>query len=205
MTLSEKQKESLDTTVTSFQGHVNVAGPYLQGRGLTPEHARVFRLGVVPSDVPGFEQYAGRLSIPYLTPTGVVDIRFRALGQQEPKYMSRTGVQGHMYNVSAFQTSGDIIAICEGEFDAMSATALAGIPTIGIPGANGWKPLWHRAFLDYTTVLVLCDGDEAGRDFGKRVRKDVENATVIHLSEGEDVNSIVVKQGPEALRARVGL
>lgn len=204
MTLSELQKTSLESMVSLFQTRIGEAGPYLSGRGFTPEHAAAFRLGVVPADVPGYEQYAGRLAIPYLTPTGCVDIRFRSLGGDSPKYMSRPGSHGHMYNVGVFQQRGDLVAVCEGEIDAMTAT-MCGIPTIGIPGANGWKSLWNRAFQDYSQVLVFCDGDDPGREFGKKVRKDVEEATVIHLPEGEDVNSLVVAHGAEALRERAGL
>lgn len=207
--LSDSQKTLLDTAVTIFQDRLAVdpaAQEYLDGRGFDPALADTFRLGVVPHDPPaGFEQYTGRLAIPYLTPTGVVDVRFRSLGGDSPKYMSRPGTAGRIYNVGAFQRGGSFLAVCEGEIDAMTADGMAGIPCVGIPGANGWKPLWARAFQDYDTVFVLCDGDDPGREFGKRVRKDVENAVVVHLPEGTDVNSIVTSQGVDALREKVGL
>jgi len=38
----------------------------------------MFHLGVVVDPLPGHEQFLGRVAIPYVTPSGVVDIRFRA-------------------------------------------------------------------------------------------------------------------------------
>ena len=52
------------------------------------EAARLARLGVVEEAEIGHETFQGRLSIPYITKTGVVDIRFRSLNPAvEPKYM----------------------------------------------------------------------------------------------------------------------
>lgn len=204
--LSLEQRTSLDQLVTMFQSELDrdvAAQTYLAGRGFTSASAATFRLGVVPRDVPGWEPFAGRLAIPYLTPTGVVDIRFRALNGEEPKYLSQEGHKGHLYNVSALQVDTDIIAVCEGEIDTMTAHGMCDVPCVGLPGANGWKSLWHRAFQDYSKVVVLCDGDDAGRDFGRRIKRDVDAAVSVHLPDGEDVNSMYVKYGADVIRERV--
>lgn len=209
--LSVEQKTSLNETVTTFQNELardTTAQAYLVSRGLTPEVASTFRLGSVPSDVPGYEQYAGRLAIPYITPTGVVDIRFRSIDDGGvpggPKYLSRSGGSGHLYNTVDLFRPEDYIAICEGEIDTITCHA-AGIPAVGLPGANSWKPHWHRAFTDYVKVFVFCDGDEPGRELGKKIRQTVDEAVPIHLPDGEDVNSLVLKYGAGELRRRAGL
>ena len=48
-------------------------------------------------------------------------------------------------------------------------------------------------------MIVLADGDEAGRDFGKTMVQEV-GAVMVELPAGEDTNSIYVKYGAEQLR-----
>lgn len=52
---------------------------YLADRGLDRDAASGFLLGLVSDPDPAHEQYRGRLSIPFITPTGVVSMRFRCL------------------------------------------------------------------------------------------------------------------------------
>lgn len=206
MTLSLEQRSSLASAVARFEAVLAVdveAQAYLAGRGFSPASANTHHLGVVPADMPGYEPYAGRLAIPYLTPAGIVDVRFRALHGEEPKYLGREGSGRHMYNVPDLQVDTDIIAVCEGEIDTMTASTMCGVPCVGLPGANGWKSLWARAFQDYSKVVVLCDGDDAGRDFGRRIKRDVDAAVSVHLPDGEDVNSMYVKYGADVIRERV--
>jgi len=62
-----------------------------------------FHLGIVKDPLPGHESYKGRLAIPYITPSGVVDIRFRSINNHpdEPKYMGVPGAKTTMYNAQA--------------------------------------------------------------------------------------------------------
>ena len=85
------------------------------------EVARLAQLGVVEGPEVGHEAYKGRLSIPYITKTGVVDLRFRALHPAiEPKYMGLTGAETRMYNVVDIEKAGDFIGVCEGELDTIT-------------------------------------------------------------------------------------
>ena len=78
-------------------------------------------LGVVAEPEVGHEAFAGRLSIPYITKTGVVDLRFRSLNPAvEPKYMGMTGAETKMYNVLDVERAGDFIGVCEGEIDTLT-------------------------------------------------------------------------------------
>ncbi len=48
----------------------------------------MFRLGFVANPETGHEIYQGKLAIPYITPSGVIDIRFRSLNNDSgPKYL----------------------------------------------------------------------------------------------------------------------
>lgn len=177
---------------------------YLAGRGIDVTVAGMFRLGYVAEPVLGHEQYVNRLSIPYVTPAGVIDIRFRTLGMDDgPKYMSRTGATGHLYNVSAFGEESPIIAITEGEMDTIVASQV--LPSVGVPGANAWKAFYHRAFQDYDRVFLLCDGDSPGREWGKRIASEIETAVPVSMPDGMDVNDYILMHGAEGLRKKVGL
>lgn len=206
MTLSVDVKNSLEEATRTYQLQVDAAAPYLAGRGIGRQAATMFRLGYVQEPMIGHEQYAGRLAIPYLTPSGVVDIRFRAMHDDgSPKYLSRAGADSTLFNVLAFQQDTDVIGICEGEMDTIIANAECGIPAVGVPGANGWKTWYARAFADYRRVIVLCDGDQPGRDLGKKIAQQIDVATVVSMPDGMDVNEVFMSEGMEGIRKRVGL
>lgn len=190
-----------------YERQIDAVGAYLASRGVTREAAVTRRLGYVGEAVIGHEQYVGRLCLPYLTPTGVVDVRFRTIDPDPdaPKYLSRPGAESRMYGVLAFQKHSDVIAICEGEMDALVMDELVGIPAIGIPGAQAWKGQYWRAFEDYERVFVFADGDQSGRDFAKKVASSLDTAVVIQMPDGQDVNSTFLLEGAEGLRKRAGL
>ena len=80
--------------------------------------ARLAQLGVVAEPEIGHEAFQGRLSIPYITKTGAVDLRFRSLNPAvEPKYMGMTGADTKMYNVLDIDKANDYIGVCEGELN----------------------------------------------------------------------------------------
>lgn len=206
--LSDTLRASLAEAAATYHGAVDEAQEYLGLRGITREAASQHLLGVVTPDnvAVGHEPYIGRLSIPYLTPAGITDCRFRALADdQSPKYLSRTGAEQTMYNVLAFRDSTDTIAICEGELDTITAHSLCGIPAVGLAGVNAWKPYYARAFLDYQRVLVLADGDQPGRELGKTIASVVEQTVVIQMPDGMDVNTVFLGEGPDGIRRRAGV
>ena len=203
--LSASLRSSLERAVHRYEQNVDRAAEYLVGRGLDAEVAATYRLGYVTEPEPGHDQYTGRLSIPYLSPAGVVGLRFRALDDSEPKYLGLPGAQTGIYNADALHNPSNIIGITEGEFDSVVLTSKCGIPAVGIPGAQSWKPHYARCLQDYERVLVFCDGDKPGRELGKTVAREIPGAVVIHLPDGEDVNSVYLKEGPQWLRKRAGL
>jgi DNA primase len=187
-----------------------MADTYLEGRGLDLGLAATFRLGVVIEPEIGHELYAGRLSIPYLTRAGVVNIKFRCIEQHVckdvgcPKYLGLE-MGTNIFNTLAFFKDSPHIAICEGEFDAMVLDGLAGVPAVSIPGVRNWKPHYDRCFTDYERVFVFADGDQDGKDFAKRIRSTLDGVTVIQMPDGLDVNGVYQAEGPDGLRKRAGL
>lgn len=203
MKLSKSQKVSLEKATSHYEGHLPLAEGYLAKRGLSLEVGTKLRLGVVVDPLPGQEHFIGRLAIPYITPTGVVDIRFRAMGPEEPKYMGMPGTTTRLFNVNALHYAGSVIAVCEGEIDAITLDRMCGIPAVGVPGANSWKPHYTRLLSDFEAVYVFTDGDQPGSDFGKMLSKEFNNTVIIQMPEGEDVNSMYLAKGADYFMEKV--
>ena len=204
MRQNQSQRELLDLAATKYATNIFQAEDYLTSRGITREAARLARLGVVVEPEVGHEAFTGRLSIPYVTKTGTVDIRFRALNPAvEPKYMGMTGVETKMYNVLDIERAGDFIGICEGEIDTITVSSLIGIPCVGVPGANSWKKHYTRLLADFERVFVFADGDQPGKEFATALSRELP-VTTIQLPDGEDVNSMYVKEGSSYFHKRVG-
>ncbi len=203
MRLSNSHRQFLLQATHQYASQIHLATEYLSTRNLSVEEAQRFHLGVVRDALPGHEQYLGRLAIPYITPSGVVDIRFRALGDVDPKYMGMPGAKTSMFNAQTVLTASDYICVTEGEIDCITVSVKTTHPAVGIPGANNWKPFYSKILDDFDTVIVLADGDSAGMDFGKKVSRELGNVNIVQMPEGHDVNSIVMLEGAEFINERI--
>ena len=169
------------------------------------EAARLARFGVVVEPEIGHEAFSGRLSIPYITKTGIVDLRFRSLNPAvEPKYMGMTGAETKMFNVLDIERAGNYIGVCEGELDTVTLSSCVGIPCVGVPGANSWKKHYTRLLADFERVYVFADGDQPGKEFATSLARELP-VTIVSMGDGEDVNSAYVKYGADYIREKAGL
>ncbi|MEU3618820.1 toprim domain-containing protein [Streptomyces sp. NPDC006872] len=197
-------KSFLEEATARYEGELARspnAVAYLKSRGLSEDSAAFYRLGYVENPLPGHETARGMLSVPYLTRSGVVTVRFRRLGDGDgPKYRSVPGDPPRIFNANALLIPSDHVAICEGEFDAIAATE-AGIPAVGIAGVSAWKSYFARCFKGYRAVYILADQDDKGQgmEFAEKVAEQIKNARISPMPAGHDVNSFVLAHGPEAL------
>lgn len=206
--LSESLRMSLADAAKTYHDSVELAADYLARRGITKQAAEAHLLGYVTEDnvAVGHEAFVNRVSIPYITTSGVIDLRFRSISDEvTPKYLGRVGAELTLYNPLAFAARSDVIAICEGEIDTITAHSLCGIPAVGLAGVNAWKNFYARAFGDYQRVLVLADGDQPGRELGKKIASQVDQAVVIVMPDGHDVNQTYLNEGPDGIRRRAGV
>lgn len=203
MKLSSSHRAFLQKATIQYSQNIDQAEEYLATRGLSVEEARAFGLGVVVDPLPSHEAIAGRLTIPYITPSGVVDLRTRAMHGEEPKYLGLPGAETTMFNTNAIFTATKYICLTEGEFDCILMTAKTQHPTVGIPGASSWKPHYARILDDFDIVIVLADGDKAGSEMGKKVGRELSNVNVIPMPDGEDVNSVILKYGKDWIDERI--
>lgn len=205
MKQSSLQKELLGIAAATYAESIYLAEDYLQSRGIPLEVARLASLGVVAEPETGHEAYVGRLSIPYITKTGVVDLRFRSLNPAvEPKYMGMTGAETKMYNVLDVERASDYIAVCEGEIDTLTLSRIVGVPCVGVPGANSWKKHYTRLLADFERVFIFADGDQPGTEFARSLARELP-VTIIQSPDGHDVNSLFLQEGKEYFHSRMGV
>lgn len=211
---SLSMKKSLAEAVAFY--HKNLEGDadlYLKNRSISKEAQDYFQLGCVKDPLPGHERMQGRLVIPYITQTGPVQIRFRAIPddgipgnpESSPKYMSEIDAKTTLFNVRSLSRQENFGVICEGEIDTITA-AMSGLIAVGVPGANAWNPLFARA-LRYRKWFILADNDDkgAGIEFAEKVKSSMYGSKIILMPPGYDVNSFVIENGIDALREKVGV
>lgn len=200
---SESQKSWLGKIAQRYHDDLTPeVSTYLADRGIDKDVAHGYLLGLVVSPDPLHEAYEGRLSIPYITPTGVVSMRFRCLEDHEcrdlghGKYEGMPGENTFLFNVQALHDADIEVGISEGELDAIVAT-ISGVYAVGVPGAQNWKPHWYRLFDDFERVPILGDGDKAGRAFASKLAHNIPNGEAKVMPTGHDVTSYVVENGAE--------
>ena len=208
--LSTEQRQSLTVAAENYHNSLNEqTASYLKSRGITKEIAASFLLGTVTNPIPGHEHAVGCLSIPYLTKSGVVGIKFRKVDGSSPKYLWATGQKIGMFNVPDLFMDSETIAICEGEIDTIILSGICNIPAVGVAGVSNWKPWFPIMFEGYKNVLIFADNDvkedgrNPGMELGLRIKEELNNATIIHLPENQDVNDVYLKQGIEWFKEKV--
>lgn len=199
------RKTALDEAAAEFTANLLSSEKdchYWAERGVGPDVIVKYRLGLVGNDCSlDWKQYVGRYSIPYITRSGIVTIRFRRNGNTDtgPKYLSLPGDVARLYNVGVLLHDGHTLAITEGEVDAITLTEHAGIPAVGVPGVANWKTVFTQLVGNYDRVLCIGDGDDAGSNFANTLAEELE-AVPVHMPDGADCNSYLLEHGPLALR-----
>lgn len=212
------QARSLDLATERYHAALDdQALAYLSERGISQEIADGFRLGLAADPVVGHEFARGRLALPYLTRGGVKSIKFRCLAGHDcgeagcPKYLAVSGTRPRLYNVEALFSPGSVIAVCEGEFDAIVTHSLCDIPAVSVPGVSSWLPHFPRVFEGFDQVFVLADNDEKeegrnpGAELAARISKDLAQAVVVQPPKGLDMTTWYLKEGRDAIRKACGL
>lgn len=204
----KKQRALLADMVVQFRANLvasSLAGDYLEARGISADTSERWKLGYVPEG-----QYRNRLAIPYWTPAGYSSLVFRCLhlpGEEckeliaHDKYLAMPGYRP-MFNVRALSVGADRVYVTEGELDAITATA-HGYPAVSVGGAKAWKPWWSFCFDGPREVIVLADGDDAGKELIDRVKREVRHSRGVSFPPGMDVSSYRLEKGADALRSLI--
>jgi len=208
--LNAEQKQLLTEAAERYYLNLTPqALSYLEARGITQAIAAKYLLGSVVEPSAGHEHSVGRLSIPYLTPTGVVGMKFRTIDDGTPKYLYPTGQKVGLFNVNDLHRFNETIAICEGEIDTIILSGVVGIPSVGVAGVSQWKPWFPKLFESYSRILIFADNDvkedgrNPGQELAKRIKEDLDKATVVMLPDNQDVNEVFLTHGVEWFRDRI--
>lgn len=213
MKLTKESRRFLERAWETYAPHLGEAEEFLAARGIDPQFAVTAGLGVVRDALPGHEDSEGYLAIPYLTPAGPVNFNFRCMQDHNckeipyhHKYNKRAGSGTNMYGVRSIEWAREWIVVCEGEIDALTWQQI-GIPALGIPGAKNWKPHWANLLEDFSRVYLAEDGDEAGEKLWLTLTEKVDQSTTalvrVKMPDGEDSNSMYLKQGKDYLIGRI--
>lgn len=140
----------------------------------------------------------------------VASIKFRCIEDHDhkanghPKYKFAAGDKSRLFNTVAFDQTDDTIGICEGEIDAISAS-IAGVPSVGIAGADNWQEHFAVPFVGYETVYIFADNDDAGQGmkFADKVAKQLGNARIIPCERGYDLNAELVDYGMARIKEKI--
>jgi DNA primase len=208
MLLSQERRRALACKAEALAGNVEEVLPYLASRGISDEAADLFGLGYVMEG-----QYAGRMSIPYITPNGVVQIKYRCLDTSHEtdgkhhcnaKYIGEAGCGTHLFNARALIGAGDIAVLTEGEMDAISVQSATDLPSVGYPGVKTWETFYRLCFEGIREILVVADGDEPGRKAASQIAEKLGmSARVVDLGDGYDSNTFITEFGADKFIERL--
>lgn len=210
--LSASQREAAEEATSTYQAVLmgddaaRQVAVHLHARGIDPQTASTFRLGVVNDPFPGHGKFVGFLSIPYLDRNGkALGLRFRCVQEHDHraafhgKYMSEPEAPVRMFNIRAVHEARDEIHVTEGELDAMILNKI-GLPAVAIPGAVLWRNHHRRMLAGFSRVWVWGDPDDAGAEFTQKVTRSLRQAKGVRLRDG-DVTDTYLKanKDPNAL------
>lgn len=213
---SSAQRRSLQARVDRYRSQVGPeARRYWISRGLNDETAERFQLGYVPRGEEG--GIGGRLAVPYLTPAGPLGVKFRCIRphnckdyEHHQKYLADSGAEQFLFNAQTLLTATRVVLV-EGETDVMSIEQL-GVPAVGYPGTGNWtaNQYWRWCFDSVDEVIVVSEGDKAGRESGAAITKSLRDAVKgeirnVELPEKHDSNSLIQAEGPIEFMDRLGL
>lgn len=214
--LAPERRTLLTETAHQYATRVDELGSYLSARGVDRDGATGHLLGLVYDPILEHERFAGWLSIPYVTPAGVVAFKFRCVRDHDCKaegcqrYDAPAGQTMRLYNAGRLSEGGAVAAVCEGELKALITTSVLGVPAAGTT-AGTWREHWSRAFADFDRVLVIADNDlkadgsNPGMKHARKVQKAISGAEIITPPPGVQIDEWVLQEGTEAVREAMGL
>ena len=142
---------------------INFAHPYLAQRGIDPETAEYFGVGLFT----GKGSMSGRIVIPIENEKGeLVAYAGRSVDGSEPKYKLPAGFKKSqvLYNLARVleEDSTGAVVLVEGFFDCMKVV-LAEHACVALMGCSMSGDQEEQLVAHFRQVVVMLDGDEAGR------------------------------------------
>lgn len=226
---SAAQRNSLAELVATYRDQMPGSGAeaYLTERGINRRGTEKFQLGYTGDTAD--RATSNRLAIPYLTPAGPWQMKYRCLEDHDGtckdnrhgKYVYDDGAQQLLYNTQTL-LAADRAVVVEGEIDAISVE-MAGAPCVAYPGAETWRKNRHWAWVfdSLDEVIFVADGDdpeknpretgmgvgeEAARQAADLLRNSLPDLEIqVHVMPvGHDSNSFINEYGPLDYLEQIG-
>jgi DNA primase len=147
---------------------IDIHHPYLAERGVTPKTSEYFGIGLFPRK----GLMAGRIVIPIHNEDGVlVAYAGRGLEQAEPKYLfpARFRKSLVLFNLHPAAQCGQTVVLVEGFFDCLNVHQAGLLCVVALMGCNLSQRQEQLLEKYFREVIVLMDGDKAGRTAGANI------------------------------------
>jgi hypothetical protein len=123
----------------------------------------------------------------YGTPAVGIDygngsLRYRVGLEGKDRFRWRNGSTPSLYWVDHLPEEAEYVLVCEGETDVAAATFL-GIPAVGVPGVDTWKPGWAGR-LAGKDVVLWQEPDQGGANLAAAMAEDIPGLRVIQAPPG---------------------
>jgi DNA primase len=207
----QKQQEAFHQALLADIAAQGPAWAYLQERGITPDTAIAWGLGL----------NARRLMLPICDFQGrCCGFSGRTLANEEPKYRNSAGdalfckhqlLFGLHRAADAIRRSGDVLLV-EGPLDVIQLHQ-AGFPKAVAAMGTSLSAEQSQALIraGAKRLLVAYDGDPAGRKATGRLIAELHphliagglDLAVVSLPTGSDPDGLIRKEGPKALQKRL--
>ena len=172
---------------------INFAHPYLAQRGIDPETAEYFGVGLFT----GKGSMSGRIVIPIENEKGeLVAYAGRSVDGSEPKYKLPAGFKKGqvLYNLGRVleEDSTGTVVLVEGFFDCMKVV-LAEHVCVALMGCSLSGDQEEQLAAHFRQVVVMLDGDEAGRKAAGEIAGRLAHRVwvrVVDLPEGKQPDQL---------------
>ena len=162
--------------------HLDHAHSYLQGRGVTPDTARYFGIG----HHRGKGLMEGRAVIPIHDEHGfLVAYAGRSIDGTEPKYRfpARFRKSIVLFNLHRAVGCGDSVIVVEGFFDAVNVHQAGLLCVVALMGCSLSRRQEELLQQHFREVVLLLDGDNAGRRSGAGIAQRLVSQVSTRLVE----------------------
>jgi DNA primase len=187
---------------------------HLVARGFTPEQGVL--AGLLSKNEKGniYDRFRGRLIFPIQNLSGqVIAFGGRIITEGEPKYLNSSDTPiykkgEHLYGLHQARqamTRSKRAILTEGYMDVLSLAQFGYADSCGVLGTALTQDQVKRLAGFCSRIDLIFDGDGAGRKAGLRSAEMILHqgvaCRVLLMPEGEDVDSLLHKQGREGLEA----
>lgn len=165
---------------------------WLRARGLTDETIKAFKVGADAAD--------STVLLPYLRDGETVNVKHRSINDKRKMWQAKDA-EPCLFGWHLVDPKARVVAITEGEFDAMALVQL-GIAALSVnqgAGNHQWiESDWER--LERFSTIYLCfDADDAGRKGAREVanRLGLDRCRVVTFGASKDANDFLLTQPTE--------